>query len=152
MNFYNETHWSSFNKFILNDHSCQIQKWQMIKFNNVVQLFDKSAQFYYLSIKTYVVGIRKNHLNETVLLSTHNKCWNLWIRKYSQLKAQKLTFCSSGKMIPSHHTVPGHYRPTSETPSNGVSLAGREWPAIICWQAHPESFVRGGPTLKVFFC
>ena len=28
--------------------------------------------FSYFSTKTYVVGSQKNHLNETVLLSTHN--------------------------------------------------------------------------------
>ena len=30
--------------------------------------------FSYFSIKTYVVGTQKNHLNEMVLLSTENKC------------------------------------------------------------------------------
>ena len=32
--------------------------------------------FSYLSTKTYVVGVQKNRLNETVLLSTHNICLN----------------------------------------------------------------------------
>ena len=31
-------------------------------------------QFSYFSTKTYVVGTQKNHLNETVLLGTHNLC------------------------------------------------------------------------------
>ena len=30
----------------------------------------------YLSTKTFVVGAQKNRLNETVLLSTRNKCLN----------------------------------------------------------------------------
>ena len=37
--------------------------------------------FSYFSTKTYVVGTQKNRLNETVLLSTQNKCLNWWIRK-----------------------------------------------------------------------
>ena len=45
--------------------------------------------FFYFSNETYVVGAQKNWLNETVLLRTQNKCSNLWIRKYSQLHAQK---------------------------------------------------------------
>ena len=32
--------------------------------------------FSHLSTKTYVVGIQKNSLNETVLLSTKNTCLN----------------------------------------------------------------------------
>ena len=32
--------------------------------------------FLYFSAKTYVVGTQKNHLNETVLLSTQNTCLN----------------------------------------------------------------------------
>ena len=32
--------------------------------------------FFYFSIKTYVVDTQKNHLNETVLLSTQNTCSN----------------------------------------------------------------------------
>ena len=32
--------------------------------------------FSYFSTKTYVVGTQKNPLNETVLLSTKNKCLN----------------------------------------------------------------------------
>ena len=46
--------------------------------------------FLYFSAKTYVVGAQKNRLNETVLietvlLSTQNICFNLWVRKYLQL-------------------------------------------------------------------
>ena len=33
-----------------------------------------SEQFSHFSIKTYVMGVQKNHLNETVLLSTKNIC------------------------------------------------------------------------------
>ena len=32
--------------------------------------------FSYFSTKTYVVGTQKNRLNETVLMSTQNKCLN----------------------------------------------------------------------------
>ena len=35
----------------------------------------------YFSTKTYVVGTHKNRLNETVLMSTQNRCLNWWIRK-----------------------------------------------------------------------
>ena len=38
----------------------------------------------YFSSKTYVVGTLKNRLNESVLLSTLNKCLNQSIKKYSQ--------------------------------------------------------------------
>ena len=38
--------------------------------------------FVYFSTKTYVVGIQKNCLNETVLLSTQNICLKLWVRKF----------------------------------------------------------------------
>ena len=37
--------------------------------------------FSYLSTKTYVVGTRKNCLNETVLLSTQNTCLNFYFPK-----------------------------------------------------------------------
>ena len=40
---------------------------------------DKSAKikiFFYFATKTYVVGTQKNHLGETVLLSTQNICLN----------------------------------------------------------------------------
>ena len=63
---------------------------QFIKPMNCLQSApDKSVQFFFLisqqkhmlwvlkrtvSFKTYVVGTQKNHLNETVLLSTHNIC------------------------------------------------------------------------------
>ena len=33
-------------------------------------------QFCYFSTKTYVVGTQKNRLNETILLSTQNICYN----------------------------------------------------------------------------
>ena len=38
------------------------------------------------------MGTQKNRLNETVLLSTQNKCLNLLIKKYSQLYAQNFYF------------------------------------------------------------
>ena len=41
------------------------------------------------STKTYVVGTQKNHLDETVLLSTQNACVNGWARKYLQFYVQK---------------------------------------------------------------
>ena len=39
------------------------------------------------SHQKYVVGAQKNHLHETVLLSTQNTCLILWLRKYSQFYA-----------------------------------------------------------------
>ena len=39
-------------------------------------------------IITYVVGTQKNRLNETVLLSTKNICYKLWVRKYWQVDAE----------------------------------------------------------------
>ena len=35
--------------------------------------------FYYFS--TYVMGTQKNGLDETVILSTQNLCWNWYIKK-----------------------------------------------------------------------
>ena len=52
--------------------------------------------FSYFSTETYVVGSQKNRLNETVLLSTQNLCYNWSIRKYWQFYAQK--FCLSWPM------------------------------------------------------
>ena len=39
--------------------------------------------FSYPSILTYVLGAQKNRLIETVLLSTHNLCFGLEIRKFN---------------------------------------------------------------------
>ena len=47
--------------------------------------------FSYFSIKTYVVGTQKNRLNETILLSTQNKCLNWWVRKYLQFYAENFS-------------------------------------------------------------
>ena len=50
--------------------------------NNVVEVdgpLNKSVirnYFSYFSFKTYVVGTQNNRLNETVILNTHNKCFN----------------------------------------------------------------------------
>ena len=46
----------------------------------------KKKKFYF-STKTYVVDTQKNCLNETVLLSTQNICYNLWVRKHLQFYA-----------------------------------------------------------------
>ena len=48
--------------------------------------------FSYNSTKTYVVGTQKSHLNETILLSTLNICYNLWIRKYQHFYAYQDIF------------------------------------------------------------
>ena len=53
--------------------------------------------FLYFSSKIYVVGTRKNRLNETVLLSTQNTCFNQWVRKYLNFYANKISL--SGPMI-----------------------------------------------------
>ena len=37
--------------------------------------------FFYPSVLAYVLGARKNHLIETVLLSTHNICFGWEMRK-----------------------------------------------------------------------
>ena len=49
-------------------------------------------------MKTYVVGTQKKRLNETVLLSTQNKSWNWWIRKYLQAYTETFFFHQSGNM------------------------------------------------------
>ena len=41
----------------------------------------KMLIFSYPSVLTYVLGAQKNHLIETVLLSTHNICFGCEIRK-----------------------------------------------------------------------
>ena len=46
--------------------------------------------FSYFSTKTYVVGTKKNRLNETVLFSTQNICLNWWVRKYLQIYEKKI--------------------------------------------------------------
>ena len=55
----------------------------------------KKIVFLFLNqnIQMYVVGTQKNHLNETVLLSTQNISFNWWVRKYLQFYTQK--FCLS---------------------------------------------------------
>ena len=45
--------------------------------------------FYDFSTKTYVVGTQKNRLDETVLLTTQNTCFNGWVRNKSQFYAKK---------------------------------------------------------------
>ena len=40
-------------------------------------------------IKTYVVGAQKNHLNEMVLLGTHNICLDWSIKNYYILKLKR---------------------------------------------------------------
>ena len=44
------------------------------------------------STKTYDVGTQKNCLNETVLLSTQNICYKLWVRKYLQFYAEIVVY------------------------------------------------------------
>ena len=44
------------------------------------------------------MGTQKNRLNETVLLSTQNICFKLWVRKYLQFYAEK--FCLSKPVLP----------------------------------------------------
>ena len=56
--------------------------------------------FFYFSTKTYVVGTQKNRLNETVLLSTQNTCLNLWVRKYKQCYAWKVSLYGFMTHIP----------------------------------------------------
>ena len=36
------------------------------------------------------MGTQKNRLNETVLLSTQNICYKLWVRKYIQFYVENL--------------------------------------------------------------
>ena len=56
--------------------------------------------FLYFSSKTYVVGTQKNRLNETVLFSTQNTCWNWWVRKYLQYyNTISMSFALSRGMI-----------------------------------------------------
>ena len=52
---------------------------------------EKMYLFFYFSTKTYVVGTKKNGLNETILLSTPNfSMLKMMVRKYLQFCAQKL--------------------------------------------------------------
>ena len=48
--------------------------------------------FSYFSTKTYVVGTQKNRPNETVLLSTQNICYKLWVRRYWQFYSENFFF------------------------------------------------------------
>ena len=51
-----------------------------ISVNAHIMVLNKIKINSYLSAKSYVLGTRKNHLNEMVLLSTQNKCLNILIR------------------------------------------------------------------------
>ena len=51
--------------------------------------------FFHSSTETYVVGTQKNRLSETVLLSTHNTCLDLPIRKYWQFYEKKISLSES---------------------------------------------------------
>ena len=42
----------------------------------LVKECETKIYFFYFAIKTYVVGTQKNRLNEAVLLSTQNICYN----------------------------------------------------------------------------
>ena len=53
--------------------------------------------FSYFSTKRYVMGTQKNHLNETVLLSTQNICKKIWVRKYLLFYAENV--CLSKPMF-----------------------------------------------------
>ena len=70
-------------------------KFQKLIVSSVKQDFSQESiakiWFSYFSIETYVVGTQKNRLNETVLLSNHNICYNEWVRKYLQFYAEN--FC-----------------------------------------------------------
>ena len=61
------------------------------------KLFIQQCGQRYLLNKTHVVGTQKNHLNETVLLSTQNTCLNGWIRKLSHFYADN--FCLTDPMM-----------------------------------------------------
>ena len=52
---------------------------------------------FYFSIKTYILGTQKNHLNEMVLLSTQNIGLNLFLKKLLQFYNQN--FCVIGSML-----------------------------------------------------
>ena len=58
----------------------------------------KNYFLYFLS-KTYVFGIQKNRLNETVLLSTQNTCLNWWVRKKLQFYPHKIFVSGSMKWV-----------------------------------------------------
>ena len=49
-----------------------------------IKVHNQELIFLFFNKKTHVVGTQKNRLTETVLLSTPNRCLNLWIRKYLQ--------------------------------------------------------------------
>ena len=52
---------------------------------------NRKLVFLFLNQNIYVVGSQKNHLDETVLLSTQNTCLNGWPRKESHFKLKKFT-------------------------------------------------------------
>ena len=51
------------------------------RFRSTKFLSVKMLMFSYLSVLTYVLSAQKNRLIQTVLLSTHNICFGLEIRK-----------------------------------------------------------------------
>ena len=55
----------------------------------LISLFTCNYFFFKFSTKSYVVGTQKKCLNEMIFLSSQNRCYNRYIRKYSQYYAQK---------------------------------------------------------------
>ena len=68
-----------------------------------------------------------------------HKVWNTcsapFVRKdriYAAFVAEIYFTLESTIVIPSQHPITDHYRPASETPFDGVSLAVRWWPHFTC--------------------
>ena len=55
--------------------------------------------FSYFSTKTFVVGTQKKRLNETVILSTQNVCYDCLVRKKLHFYLFLKKFCLNGPMI-----------------------------------------------------
>ena len=70
-------------------NNCSISRWYSEELSRILVMnctcllirVGNKWKLSYVTTKTYVVGTQKNRLNETILLSTHNTCFNLWIRK-----------------------------------------------------------------------
>ena len=67
-------------------------KQQKRKHNYATQIRVGNRNLFYFSIKTYVVGTQKNRLNETVLLSTQNKCLNRWVKNNYNYTLKKIPY------------------------------------------------------------
>ena len=68
------------------------------------------------------------------------KFYQLHVSQRQLLRPLIIIWKNGSCTIPSQHSVSSHHRPASETPLNGVLLASRWWPTLICLHGEPTYF------------